>query len=43
MPLSENIVQLNLEEIRPNPYQPRQHFDQDKLAELATSIQQHGV
>ncbi|WP_421668485.1 ParB/RepB/Spo0J family partition protein [Staphylococcus agnetis] len=42
-PLSENIVQLNLEEIRPNPYQPRQHFDQDKLAELATSIQQHGV
>ncbi|AJC97083.1 ParB/RepB/Spo0J family partition protein [Staphylococcus hyicus] len=40
---SENVVQLNLTEIRPNPYQPRQHFDQEKLDELSKSIQQHGI
>ncbi|UEX90084.1 ParB/RepB/Spo0J family partition protein [Staphylococcus ratti] len=39
----ENIVQLNLSDIRPNPYQPRKHFNQEKLEELAQSIAQHGV
>ena len=29
--------------IRPNPYQPRKHFDQDKLNELAQSIKEHGI
>jgi len=29
--------------IRPNPAQPRQHFDENSLAELAESIRQHGV
>lgn len=27
----------------PNPYQPRKHFDEDKLNELAGSIKEHGV
>ncbi|MGV3187902.1 ParB/RepB/Spo0J family partition protein [Staphylococcus chromogenes] len=40
---SENVEQLNLSEIRPNPYQPRKHFNQTKLEELASSIEQHGV
>ena len=40
---SENVEQLSLSEIRPNPYQPRKHFNQTKLEELATSLQQHGV
>ena len=29
--------------IRPNPDQPRKHFDEDSLAELAESIARHGV
>jgi ParB family chromosome partitioning protein len=29
--------------IRPNPAQPRQHFDQTALEELASSIREHGV
>lgn len=36
-------VQVNLDEIRPNPYQPRRYFDEEKLNELALSISQHGV
>ncbi|BDR58997.1 ParB/RepB/Spo0J family partition protein [Xylocopilactobacillus apicola] len=40
---SEGIKEIELKEIRPNPYQPRQIFDQDKLKELADSIAQSGV
>lgn len=36
-------VLVKLEEIRPNPYQPRKHFDDEKLNELALSIKNHGV
>lgn len=34
---------LPLAEIFPNPYQPRSHFDETKLEELAQSIREHGV
>ena len=37
------IVQLPLDEIRSNPYQPRLHFDEDTLNELAESIKEVGV
>ena len=37
------VVQINLSEIRPNPYQPRKHFDEEKLYELAQSIRENGV
>jgi ParB family transcriptional regulator, chromosome partitioning protein len=30
-------------DIRPNPWQPRTHFDEQDLAELAQSIREHGV
>jgi ParB family chromosome partitioning protein len=30
-------------EVRPNPDQPRKHFDEEKLAELASSIKLHGL
>lgn len=36
-------VQVSLSEIRPNPYQPRKHFDEEKLNELALSIKEHGI
>ncbi len=39
----EEIIDLNLNELRANPYQPRQVFDDDSLRELASSIQEHGV
>ncbi len=38
-----NQVEVELKDIRPNPYQPRRYFDEEKLAELASSIKQHGV
>lgn len=34
---------LPVDEIRPNPYQPRKIFNQEALKELSESIQQHGV
>ena len=39
----EEIVEINLDELRSNPYQPRKVFDEDALNELAESIRQHGV
>jgi ParB family chromosome partitioning protein len=40
---NEEIVELNLSELRPNPYQPRKVFDEEALNELADSIREHGV
>lgn len=34
---------LSINEIEPNPDQPRNQFDEDSLQELADSIQQYGV
>ena len=39
----EEIVDVNLSELRSNPYQPRKVFDEEKLNELADSIKEHGV
>ncbi len=36
-------IELRVEEIKPNPYQPRKQFDDEKLKELADSIATHGV
>ncbi|MDF9867330.1 ParB family chromosome partitioning protein [Bacilli bacterium PM5-3] len=40
---SEEVVQLNLNEVSPNPYQPREVFDETKINELAESIKNHGM
>lgn len=40
---STGVLQIAVEKITPNPRQPRTHFDQDALRELALSIQEHGV
>lgn len=37
------IVQVPVQDIEANPYQPRKHFEPEALAELAHSISQYGV
>ena len=39
----DDIQQINLSEIRSNPYQPRKTFNQEALQELAESIKEYGV
>ena len=39
----DEIVELPIDELRPNPYQPRKVFDEEKLQELASSIKEHGI
>ena len=39
----EEIIEVNISDLRPNPYQPRKVFDESKLNELASSIKEHGV
>jgi ParB family chromosome partitioning protein len=40
---SDKIIQIPLSQLRANPYQPRKHFNEDSLRELAESIKEHGV
>lgn len=35
--------EVRLDDISPNPYQPRKEFDEQKLSELAESIREHGL
>jgi len=37
------LLQIPLENITPNPNQPRRHFDEESLTELAQSISAHGL
>lgn len=39
----QTLELIPVDKVRPNPYQPRQHFDEDALQELAESIQTIGV
>ena len=39
----ENIVEVNIDELMSNPYQPRKVFDEEALKELSESIKEHGV
>ena len=38
-----NIIEIDLESIDVNPYQPRTYFDEEALRELASSIKELGV
>ncbi len=42
-PNQEAIQFIRVDKISPNPFQPREIFDPDKLAELAASIKEKGV
>jgi ParB family chromosome partitioning protein len=37
------IFWIEVDKIKPNPYQPRREFDESRLRELADSIRQYGV
>ena len=39
----QTIKELDLHQIKPNRFQPRQSFDEDKINELSLSIAKHGV
>ena len=39
----DEIVEIRLDELRPNPHQPRKIFKDEALQELADSIKQNGV
>lgn len=39
----EIIEEIFLTDIKPNPFQPRRIFDEEKINELAQSIKEHGV
>ena len=40
---SKDVTEINLDDIRTNPYQPRKTFDTESLNELADSIKEYGV
>lgn len=40
---SENIIELDISKIRPNPFQPRKVFSDSSLKELSESILEHGL
>ncbi|GAC44288.1 ParB/RepB/Spo0J family partition protein [Paenibacillus popilliae] len=39
----DKITEVSLQQLRPNPYQPRKNFDEQSIQELAESIKQHGI
>ena len=39
----ETIQEVDVTELRPNPYQPRKFFDEEGMEELTKSIMQHGI
>jgi len=41
--LGEEVIDLAVEKIDPNPFQPRKDFDPERLRELGESIRRHGL
>ncbi|MEK7635556.1 MAG: ParB/RepB/Spo0J family partition protein [Patescibacteria group bacterium] len=39
----ESVFLIEVEKIKPNPFQPRKHFDEESLKELAASIREFGI
>ena len=40
---NQKIVEINIDLIDPNPFQPRKFFSDDELVELAETIEKHGL
>ncbi len=43
VPTTESVVELPITKIKANPFQPRKHFDERSLSELADSIKNYGL
>lgn len=43
LPDEDKIIKISVDELQANPEQPRVHFDEKALIELANSIQRHGI
>ncbi|WP_267524496.1 ParB/RepB/Spo0J family partition protein [Campylobacter sp. MG1] len=39
----DTIKDIEIDDISPNPYQPRKYFDENTISELANSIKNHGL
>ncbi|GMA63676.1 ParB/RepB/Spo0J family partition protein [Alicyclobacillus fastidiosus] len=39
----DHVVSVDVRDLRPNPYQPRREFNEEKLHELSRSILEHGI
>ena len=42
-PASTGLMQVPIDQIAPNPYQPRKTFNESSIEELARSVRQHGI
>ncbi len=40
---NKGIQEIEINKIKTNPYQPRKHFDEESIKELANSIKKHGL
>ena len=40
---NEEVIEVDIDELRANPYQPRKVFNDEALIELSNSIKEHGV
>lgn len=40
---NQSIFMIEVDKIKPNPFQPRQEFNEDRLRDLSDSIRQYGV
>lgn len=40
---NENVNEIIVQDIKPNPFQPRRVFDEEAMAELVQSVKQYGV
>lgn len=43
MNMESNIIEVNIDDIIPNRFQPRLSFDEQGLKELSSSIKEHGI
>ena len=43
MPAGNALMQLRIDQIAPNPFQPRKSFNESSIEELARSVAEHGI